>query len=338
MHSMYRMIKRQPEAINYAIRSCTEIGEVRKLLKNKRLYITGCGSSFHAAVYGEYVLRTSGIDALAVHAMDMLHYTPNLKNSVAIVLSHSWKTQTTLRALRLLNKRRVACIGITANSNAKGLRICMRNSNEFDESDCVTMGYTTELATLALFARSDNRELRRAPLLINAALNTENQVIDLAKTYSAKKRFFILGAGPNTATAYEMALKMKEGNFTDAEGMLIEQMLHGSISGVDPDDVVFLIAPKSSKTYERIVDAAAALKQIGASTIAVTDSKEVASICKHTISIPHTSELINPLVSIVPLQLFAYYLAANNGINPDLTREDDTRYRNAYSSLRLHLK
>ena len=339
MHSMYKMIKRQPEAVNYTIQNCAkQASDVARLLEGKRVYITGCGSSFHAALYGEYVLRANGSDAFAVHAMDMLHYTPDLKNSIAIVVSHSWKTQTTLRALRLLNKRKITCIGITANRAAKGSKIFIRTGHEFDESDCVTMGYTTELVALALIARSRDKELRRVPLLINDVLNTERQVKELVDTYAGKKRFFVLGAGLNTATAYEMALKMKEGNFTDAEGMQIEQMLHGSISGIDADDVVFLIAPKTSKTYQRTIDAAQALKKIGASTIAVTDGNDMARICKHAIKIPSCSEHINPIVSIVPLQLFAYHLAVTNGINPDLTREDDIRYRNAYAALRLHLK
>lgn len=336
---MYNMIKKQPEAIQYAIENCAkQASDVARLLENKRVYITGCGSSFHAALYGEYVLRANGFDALAVHAMDMLHYTPNLKNSIAIVVSHSWKTQTTLRALQVLKKRKVICVGITANKTAKGSKVFIRAGNEFDESDCVTMGYTTELVALALIARSRDKELHRIPALIDDALNTEKQIKDLVDTYSNKKRFFVLGAGPNTATAYEMALKMKEGNFTDAEGMQLEQMLHGSISGIDADDVVFLIAPKTSKAYKRTVDAAQALKEIGASTIAVTDSSDMARICKHEIKIPSCSEHINPIVSIVPLQLFAYHLAATNGIDPDLTREDDRRYRNAYAALHLHLK
>ena len=336
---MYKMIKKQPEAISYTIRNCAKkASNVARLLEDKHVYITGCGSSFHAAVYGEYVLRANGFDAFAVHAMDMLHYTPDLKNSIAIVVSHSWKTQTTLNALHVLKKRKVTCIGITANEAAKGSKVLIRTCNEFDESDCVTMGYTTELVALALIAKSRDKELHRVPALIDGVLNTERQIKGLVDVYSTQKRFFVLGAGPNTATAYEMALKMKEGNFTDTEGMQLEQILHGSISGIDASDVVFLVAPKTSKAYERVVNTAKALNEIGTSTIAVTDSNDITRICKHVIKIPSCSEHISPIISIVPLQLFAYHLAVTNGINPDLTREDDIRYRNAYGALRLHLK
>ncbi len=339
MHSMYKMIKKQPETIRYAIENCTKaVSDAARLVKDKRVYITGCGSSFHAALYGEYVLRDNGFDAFAVHASDMLHYTPNLKNSVAIVVSHSWRARTTLKALQVLQKKRVACIGITANKAAKGLACIVRPSSEFDESDCVTMGYTTKLVALALIAKPSDKELRKVPTLVNDVLNTENQIKDLVHTYSTKKRFFVLGSGPNTATAYEIALKMKEGNFSDTEGMHLEQMLHGSISGIDADDVVFLIANHSGNTYRRSLDAALALKEIGASTIAVTDSDDMTSICKDVIKVPACSEHLSPIVSVVPLQLFTYHLAATNNINPDLTREDDRRYRSAYSILRLHLK
>jgi len=333
------MIKKQPEMIQYAIENCANVAsDVARLMKNKRVYITGCGSSFHAALYGEYVLRINGVDAFAVHAIDMLRYTPNLRNSVAIVVSHSWRTRTTLKTMQVLRKKRITCVGITANKTAKGLASIVRPSNEFDESDCVTMGYTTKLVALALIARPNDEELRKVPTLVNDVLNTENQVKDLVHIYSTKKRFFALGAGPNTATAYEMALKMKEGNFSDAEGMQLEQMLHGSVSGIDSDDVVFLIANHGSNTQRRTLDAARALKEIGASTIAITDGNDMTSICKDVIKVPPCSEYLSPIVSIVPLQLFAYHLAATNNINPDLTREDDMKYKNAYSILHLHFK
>lgn len=340
MHNMYKMIKLQPEAIHYAIQNCTkQASGIAKLLKNKRAYLTGCGSSFHAAIYGEYVLRANGFDAHAIHALDMIHYTPNLKNSVVIVISHSWKTRTTLKALEVLKKKKATCVGITANEDVKDLDVVMKVSKEFDESDCVTMGYTTKLIALALIARTKNSGLQRIPKLISEALENEKQIKELVDVYSTKKRFFVLGAGPNTATAYEMALKMKEGNFTDTEGMQLEQMLHGSISGIDAEDTVFLIAPKDGATYQRISETARALSNIGVSTIAITDRDGgITRFCKHTVKVPYCIEHLNPMISIVPLQLFAYHLAKTNGINPDLTREDDIRYRNAYAKLHLHFK
>jgi glucosamine--fructose-6-phosphate aminotransferase (isomerizing) len=201
------------------------------------------------------------------------------------------------------------------------------------------MGYTTELAALALIPESNRKQIKGIPSLIKDAVDTEEQVRKLVDKYSGSKRFFVLGVGPNVATAYEMALKMKEGNFTDAEGMQLEQMLHGSISGIDDEDVVFLIAPKDSKTKYRVYEAAQALSKIGASTIAVTDgATEIAKESDHAIKIGYSNEYLNPLISIVPLQLFAYFMAEKNGINPDLTREDNVRYRKAYATVFLHLK
>lgn len=341
MYNMYKMIRKQPNAVQYAIEKCAkEYGKTAKLMKNKRVYLTGCGSSFHAAIYGEFVLRAAGFDAHAVHAFDMIHYTPTLKDSLAIVISHSWKTRTTLKALDVLKRSKVPRIGISANEKAyEDIHVLLRTSDYYDESDCVTMGYTTELAALALMTESNMKQIKGIPSLIEDALDAEEQVRKLVDKYGDRKRFFVLGVGPNVATAYEMALKMKEGNFTDAEGMQLEQMLHGSISGIDDEDVVFLIAPKDSKTRYRVYEAAQALSKIGASTIAVTDgATEIAKESDDVIKIGHSNEYLNPLVSIVPLQLFAYFMAEKNGINPDLTREDDTRYRKAYAAVFLHLK
>lgn len=340
MYNMYKMIRKQPEAIQFTIENCARSAKrAVNMMKRKRIYLTGCGSSFHAAIYGEFVLRAFGFDAQAVHAFDMIHYTPLLKNSIAIVLSHSWRTRTTLKAVDVLRQNKVECIGITANEKARNAVDLMLQTNDYyDESDCVTLGYTTELAALALLVGA-RKQIDKILPLIKDTLNIEEQVRQLVTKYHKQKRFFILGAGPNTATAFEMALKMKEGNFTDTEGMQLEQMLHGSISGIDEDDVVFLIAPKDSKSRYRMYETAQALNKIGASTIAVTDgATEIAKECKHAIKIGYLPEHLNPVISIIPLQLFAYFMAEKNGINPDLTREDDVRYRKAYGTVFLHFK
>lgn len=342
MHNMYKMIKEQVRAVQYTIEKCSnDAAKAAKILKGKRVYLTGCGSSFHAAMYGESVLRLFGFDAHAVHAFDMIHYPPPLKDSKVIVISHSWKTRTTLKALDVIKKNKIQCIGITANEKSeKDVDLLLRTSNYYDKSDCVTMGYTTKLVPLALIAESNatKKQIPKIPSLIESALNTEEQVKALAEKYHKRKRFFVLGAGPNLATAYEMSLKMKEGNFTDTEAMQVEQILHGAISGVDDEDVVFLIAPENSKVKQRMYEATQALNKIGASTIAITDAKEIGKESKHLVSIGSTDEYLNPIVSIVPLQLFAYYVAEKNGINPDLTREDDPRYRRAYATVFLHFK
>lgn len=343
MYNMYNMIKAQPSAIQYTIENCVKNAEkAAKLMKNKRIYLIGCGSSFHAAIYGEFVLRRFGFDVQAIHALDMIHYTPQLKNSGVIVISHSWKTRTTLEALNVITHNKIPCVGITANEKAEeDVDILLKTSNLYDESDCVTMGYTTKLAALALIAEcnTSQKEIQKIPSLINDTLNIEEQIKELVNKYSKHKRFFVLGAGYNTATAYEMALKMKEGNFTDTEAMQMEQMLHGSISGIDDEDVIFLIVSKNSKTRQRMYETAQALTKIGASTITVTDgTQEIAKECKHAINIGHCPEYLNPLISIIPLQLFAYFVAEKNMINPDMTREEDLRYRKAYATLFLHFK
>ncbi|MFQ5941749.1 MAG: SIS domain-containing protein [Nitrososphaerales archaeon] len=343
MYKMYKMILKQPVTIQDAIESCAkDVKKAVNIMMNRRVYLTGCGSSFHAAIYGEFVLRKFGFDVHAVQALDMIHYTPKLNNSTVIVISHSWKTRTTLKAVDVINHNEIPCIGITANERAKkDVDVLLRTSTYYDESDCVTMGYTTQLAALAQIAEHNtaNKQIQNVPLLLKNVLNTENKIRELATKYSKHRRFFVLGAGPNTATAFEMALKMKEGNFTDTEGVQMEQMLHGSISGIDEEDVVFLIAPKDAKTRHRVYDTAKALGKIGVSTIVVTDdATEITKECKHAIKIGYSPEYLNPIVSILPLQLFAYFIAEKNGINPDQTREEDLKYRKAYGTLFLHFK
>ncbi|MCS7141630.1 MAG: SIS domain-containing protein [Candidatus Nitrosocaldus sp.] len=336
---MYEMIHKQADTISYIARGCRAQATVaNSMLRGARAYLTGCGSSYHAALYGEHTLRAHGIDARAVHALDILEYcATDLAGSVALILSHSWRTVTTLDAFRLLRRSGARCIALTSAEHTDAI-LTVRNSPVVDESDCVTLGYTSMLASLYLISAPAHALLHTSRLMDAIIAGVEEPVRALVDEYSSRSRFIFLGAGMDTATALEAALKMKEGNFTDSEGMHIEQFLHGSISGVEEGDVVFIVASSRSSAYakSRVEKAVDALHAIGAGVVVVSDDHKLSRMGDRAVTIPECNAYEHPILAIVPLQLFAYYYAVSKGINPDHTREDDERYRNAYSILRLH--
>jgi len=119
-------------------------------------------------------------------------------------------------------------------------------------------------------------------------------------------------------------------------GYNCEQFLHGPWSGVDPDDVVFLIAPPGP-SYERCLNAARVTREIGAPIVALVreDDRDIAALAAETIALPVIDELLSPILSVVPLQLFTYHLALSRGVNPDTMRADQPAHGRARGVLSL---
>ena len=145
-----------------------------------------------------------------------------------------------------------------------------------------------------------------------------------------------MGGGPNTATAYEAALKMSEANHATALGLHCEQFLHGPWAALESDDVVVLVAPPGA-AYARCVAVARVAKEIGAPLVALVqeDDREIAPLAAETIAIPPVNELLSPILTVVPLQLLTYHLALIRGVNPDTMRADEPAHGRALAQLAL---
>src|SRR2546422_4160309 len=159
---------------------------------------------------------------------------------------------------------------------------------------------------------------------------------ELAARFADRRRYWFVGGGPNAATAYEAALKMSEANHATALGFGCEQFLHGPWAALEPDDVVFLVAPPGP-ARERCLAVARVAREVGAPVVALAreDDREIAALATETIALPEIDELLSPILTIVPLQLFIYHAAVHRGVNPDLTRSDDPAYGRARSALAL---
>jgi len=173
------------------------------------------------------------------------------------------------------------------------------------------------------------------PGALRAALGTEGQVEALAREHVERRRIWLLGGGPSGVTAAEIALKIKETSYLQAEGMPTETMLHGPFQCVEADDLFVLIGPAGA-ARDRTLEVAELVEEVGAPYVVVGDeTTEVRPSAAGVVRIPEVPEPFSALGCLVPLQLFSYHLALVRGTDPDGFRVDDPRFARADVSGRL---
>ncbi len=166
-------------------------------------------------------------------------------------------------------------------------------------------------------AKSLESQLMSLPQTIERVFSQEPQISEMASKYARSSRFYFTGWGGNRATAYEAALKMKEASYAITEGFQMEQLLHGPFLSSDPKTLLTLLAPLG-QGYPRAREMALAFSIIGASSLALVPDgdKGLASEAADIIYMPPVSDIWSPLVYVVPLQLFTYYVSLEFGKTP----------------------
>jgi glucosamine--fructose-6-phosphate aminotransferase (isomerizing) len=309
------------------------------LSEAENVWVTGLGSSFHVALAGEMLLVQVGGLGRRVRAMpafDLTEYGPDFGGAAVVAVTHRGANRY---ASAVLERGRdgggatVVIVGKGAEPPAAAQHVL--RTVEQEASSCHTVGYTAALAMAAALAAAVGHDDETAHQLdaipdLLATLLGQEAWEDLATRFGGRRRYWVVGGGPNTATAYEAALKLNEAAWTPAIGLSCEQFLHGSWAAVDPDDVVLLVAPPGA-SHARCVDAARVVAAIGASLVALVaeDDRELAPLAAETIALPAVAELLSPIVAIVPLQLLTYHLAVKAGANPDTMRAEQPPYARA---------
>ncbi|HSC69731.1 MAG TPA: SIS domain-containing protein [Candidatus Methylomirabilis sp.] len=322
-------------------------GAADLLGQQQHLILCGIGTSFHAALVGEHLVRQIAVDqpfAQAVHSFDFVLYPPAIRPGTGVlVVSHRGTKNYSLQALFRANEQKAPSVTITGRDSAEGIRkarILMATTDQ-EVSSAHTKSYTASLSLLAALAVRMGRragrdvaaadaQLAELPTVMRRALEAEAQVREIARLLAGKEFLAFVGGGPNAATAYEVALKMKETNYTPCEGFQVEQFLHGPLAGLSDRMAVWAIAPPGP-SYQRCLDVVGAANAIGATTIALVQEGEqkLARSASHAIALPALAEALSPLVYVIPLQLFCYHLALEKGTNPDTFHLDDPRHQEA---------
>jgi len=340
----YDMIRDIPETIRRTIEKCS--GGVESFSRNVRskndFYYTGCGTAFFSAMLGADILSLIGRDKLrfeCIQALELANHNQISSNSVAIGVSHSGITKTTIDALRSSKEQGAYCLGITHFASSPITQVAHETlvvGNGPDKSRCHTKCYlagATALTQIGLRllkqhnANSEHvagigRELSEIPELAEKVLvSTDQAMKELAEKNSRKRTFYFAGTGASYPNALEAALKVMETSYVPAQGFETEQLLHGPWVSLDDESVVFIMATEG-RTHERSVDLARAATNLGSTVVPLVQAgdREMASICKNVIELPLVDEHLAPYLSIIPLYLFSYYMCLQRNYNPDYLR------------------
>jgi glutamine---fructose-6-phosphate transaminase (isomerizing) len=345
---MHDAIYAQPGALRLVARGQGDAIEAAALRLRglDHVLLTGVGTSWHAALIGELLfarLGGLGLKARAFHAFELASYWPEaVGRAGVVVLSHGGTRRYSREALKRVKAGGGTGVVITGKGpEAPEEADWTLRTVDQESSGAHTVSYTAALALLAKLAcaAGGKAEIARSidgiPDMLAFLLGQESWE-DMAARYGEKRCYWFVGGGPNTATAWEAALKMSEASHAPAVGFNCEQFLHGAWAALERDDVVFVIAPPGP-SHERCLAAARVAKEVGAPVVALAreDDREIAALASETIALPEVDELLSPILTIVPLQLFIYHTAVHRGVNPDLTRSDDPAYGRARSALSL---
>ena len=350
---MYDAMREQPDAFAAVAGRTAPAAEASapRLAACDRLYFVGIGTSYHAALTAEYLMRTyGGMPVYAAHAFDFALYGPPLgPRDGVITITHRGTKRYTRDALVRAREAGSPTVVVTGNGpEDRAVADLVIQTVPQERSSTHTVSYAGAVAALAVLTARIGATLGARPALdagvvrdtvpaaLRAALALEPQIAPHARGLASSPRIWLAGGGPGAVAAIEGALKIKETSYATAEGMSAEAMLHGPFQATQPEDLFILIA-QAGPAQPRVMDVAAAVREIGAKLIVVDDGTAPVPDAGVTArwTVPAVPEPFTALTCAVPLQLFSYHLALARGTNPDSFRLDDPRFLRAYRRVTL---
>src|SRR5437899_5960654 len=350
-HFMLKEIMEQPESVRNTLRGrlLEEEGTVRfgglnisddELLKVQRIVITACGTSWHSALIGEYMMEElARIPTEVEYASEFRYRNPIVdERTLVIGISQSGETADTLAALREAKRRGARTLGLI---NVVGSTIAREVDGGIylhagpEIGVASTKAFTSQIVALALLTlkmgrlrslsilqgREVVRGLGRLPELVERVLAKAPEVERIAERLMRASNVLYLGRGYNFPVALEGALKLKEISYIHAEGYPAAEMKHGPIALIDDLMPVVFLAPQDA-VYQKVVSNVEEVKARGGRVIAVVTEGDagVARLADQKIEVPETLDLLTPVLTVLPLQLLAYYIAVRRGCNVDQPR------------------
>lgn len=350
-HYMLKEIFEQPNSLRDAMRGRLSMDDAtamfgglnltpQQLRQVNRVILTACGTSWHSALVGEYLLEEFARLPVEVEYASELRYRnpPVDTDTILFSITQSGETADTLAAQREMKRKGhgtlAICnvVGSTIAQEADG-GIYLHAGPEIGVAS--TKAYTSQVCVLTMlslyFGRIRNmsftaghriiKALQELPEKVEQALETNDVVKKVAEKYAGCDNFLYLGRQYNFPTALEGALKLKEISYIHAEGYPAAEMKHGPIALVDDHTPSVFIMPQGT-VYEKVMANLEEIKARGGPVIAVVGDgdTQVASLADDVIHIPVVEEFLQPIVSIVPLQLLAYHIALHRGCDVDKPR------------------
>ncbi|OLD75002.1 MAG: glutamine--fructose-6-phosphate aminotransferase [Ignavibacteria bacterium 13_1_40CM_2_61_4] len=350
-HFMLKEIHEQPESITNALRGRLQVNEgtaklgglepvLDRLLNAPRIIITACGTSWHAALAGKYMIeQLARIPVEVDYASEFRYRNPIIRpEDVMFVISQSGETADTLAAFREAKDKGATVLGIV---NVVGSTIARETEGGVyihagpEIGVASTKAFTSQIAVLSLITlllarhrglsaeqgRTLAADLMSIPGKIASVLKNSDHIKSIAEEFKHMRNFLYLGRGSNFPTALEGALKLKEISYIHAEGYPAAEMKHGPIALIDEDMPVVFVVPKDA-IYDKVVSNMQEVRARKGRIIAIAneDDTEIDSLAEYVIRVPRTYNYFGPIVNSIPLQLLAYHMAVARGCDVDQPR------------------
>jgi len=350
-HFMLKEIFEQPEAIRNCLRgrllprdNRVQLGGIeqlaRELVKTKRVILTSCGTAWHAGLIGEYLLEDlARIPAEVEYASEFRYRNPIIEDgTVVVAVSQSGETADTLAALREAKQKGALALGVV---NVVGSSIARETDAGVylhvgpEIGVASTKAFTAQVVVLALMSLYLGRRrfmseaalahyleaLEAIPDQMAAVLAQSDRIRQTAEEHAGRSNWLFLGRGYHYPVALEGALKLKEISYIHAEGLPAAEMKHGPIALIHEGMPVVFVAPRCG-TYEKILGNIEEVRARGGVVIAVATEgdRQIARYAEHVFYVPDCPAPLQPLLTVIPLQLLAYHAAVFRGCNVDKPR------------------
>ncbi len=351
-HFMLKEIHEQPDKLIDTLRGRVSLDQGDVTLEGaepdeafmaqfRRVVLVACGTSYHAALVGKFLIEQLARVPVEVDIGSEFRYRDPLigPQDLFVSISQSGETADTLAALGLARSHgahTLAICNVVESSIPRGSDGTLYTHAGPEIGVASTKAFTTQLASLVLLAiwlgrrvgrLSDERArellegLRHIPSQIESVLEQEEAIRELAAHFTHARSFLYLGRGVNYPIALEGALKLKEISYIHAEGYPAGEMKHDPITLIDEDMPVVVIAPRSV-TYEKVFSNLEEVRARGGKVIAVATQGDpnIGRYADHVMMIPEACEVLQPLLTVIPLQLLAYHIADIKGTDVDQPR------------------
>ena len=347
-HFMLKEIYEQPKGLSETLgRRLDDTGKINlegisltreDIEKFSKIYIVACGTAYHAGLVGKYIIERLVKIPVEVDVASEFRYRDPLvdENTLFIAISQSGETLDTLAALREAKKKGARVLSVV---NVVGSSVARESDDVFytwagpEIAVASTKAYTTQLMCmymLALYMGLEKgtvtrdyydgfiRDLKDIPSKMEEFFKKAPQIEELSKTLYNREQVFFIGRGLDSAVSYEGSLKLKEISYINSFAIAAGELKHGTIALMEPGTLVIALACQDF-LYEKMVSNIQEIKARGAYVLAVAKegNDAIAAQSDKMVYIPECRDEIAPLISVVPLQLFAYYVAKERGCNID---------------------
>ena len=350
-HYMQKEIAEQPQVLETCLNGRVDVkngrvilggiqNQLRQLAGTKRIILSACGTAWHAGLVGEFLFeQLARIPSEVEYASEFRYRNPVVdEGTIFIAISQSGETADTLAAVEQAKERGATVLGVvnvvgSTIARTTDAGVYLRVGPEIGVAS--TKAFTAQVAVLTMLAIELGRrrhlsadvaqallkELTQIPKKVERILTQNEQIKEIARANIDKDNWLFLGRGLNYPVALEGALKLKEISYIHAEGMPAAEMKHGPIALITDHMPAVFIATQCSQ-YEKVIGNIEEVRARGGKTIVVaTEGDEhIKQYADHLITVPDTVEQLQPLLTVVPLQMLAYHAAVLRGHDVDKPR------------------